>query len=360
MHTKQKILQISKERLKLVGFAIFFNILLAGSVCGTFAWYTYATRTGFEKEYHGTTVGDLGSLQAGIVSNVQLEEFVDYELAEDSTTLEDEGKYIYWCRPIIKASTINYVASNNGYATTSIEPVTSANYDGTSQFHLYRNPTYRDPYEVNEHNYALKNKYVFIPFVFRYEDIDSPGHYTSNQEIFFSGCDFEAHVGGENISKGVRLCLDNHKETYIINPSAEEEGTNNVGGVLDLNGDGFFDFNEETNREIIYGQSVYSEYLDTPTENDGDIPFAEITAFHSNHKKDVYALNEETYVPETVSYMTLEKFVTNALAATVTDADYHNLGCLDFYIYLEGWDLNVINQNAGAGFNMDIAFGVIL
>ena len=360
MHTKQKILQISKERLQVLGFAIFFNVLLAGSVCGTFAWYTYATRTGFEKEYHGTTVGDLGSLQAGIVSTVQLEDFIDYELAEDSTTLADENKYVYWCRPIIKASTINYVISKNGYASTKLEPVTSASFDGSDEFHLYRNPTTNNPYSVEDHDYADPGRYIYIPFVFRYEDIDSPGHYTDNQEIFFSGCDFEPEQNGKNAYKGVRLFVSDKTTGYIINPNVEVDGVNQVGGILDLNGDGFYDYDEETKKEVIYGQSIFSEYLENPTEEDGTIPRSDITAFEANHKKDVYALNEETYEPEIVSYTTLEKFVTKALSVSTTSAEYHHLACVDFYIYLEGWDLNVINQEAGVSFNMNIKFGVTL
>ena len=359
MHTKQKILQISKERLSVIGFAIFFNVLLAGSVCGTFAWYTYATRTGFEKAYHGTPVGDLGSLQAGIVSDIQLEEFADYELAEDEMTLADEGKYIYWCRPVIKASTINYVLNSNGYATSNLEPVTSANYDGTQDFHLYRNPTFRDPYELNDHNYAQRERYVYIPFVFRYEDIDSPGQYTIGQEIFFSGCDFQPEEDGTDIYKGVRIFVSDKQTGYIISPSADENGINNVGGILDLNGDGFYDYDED-DYEIVYGQSLFSEYLSDPTESDGTIPRSEVTTFDANHKHGKYALDENTYEPDTVSYTTLERFITKALPVSVTRADYHSLACVDFYVYLEGWDLNVINQNEGSGFDLTIKFSVTL
>ena len=363
MHTKQKILQLSKERITVFGFAIFFNILLAGSVCGTFAWYTYATRTGFEKEYHGTTVGDLGSLQAGIVSNVQLENFVDYELAEDSTTLADEGKYIYWCRPVIKATTINYVISNNGSSTTQIDTVTSANYDmegDASNFHLYRRPTHGANYSISEDCYANPLDCIYIPFVFRYEDIDNPGHYTSGQDIFFSECDIELDETSKDCYYGTRFFLSDKTKGYIVAPFYEEDGNNAVGGILDLDNDTYYDYDKETNHEIIYGQSQFYEYSNEPLEADQVMPEEFRDSFHASHKEGIYALNEETYVPESVSYLTLDHFLNRSIAPTTTNENYHNLGCLDFYMYLEGWDLHVINKEEGAKFNMEIAFSVSL
>ena len=46
----------------------------------------------------------MGSLQAGLVSDVRLDEFLVYDLAEDDHTLADEGKYVYWCKERIEAS----------------------------------------------------------------------------------------------------------------------------------------------------------------------------------------------------------------------------------------------------------------
>ncbi len=67
----------------------------------------------------------MGSLQAGLVSDVKLENFLDYDLAEDDRTLAEEGKYVYWCKEHIEARTINYVLSCNGYATFYQHPVTT-------------------------------------------------------------------------------------------------------------------------------------------------------------------------------------------------------------------------------------------
>jgi len=361
MRTKQRILQISKTRLLTFGLAIFFNILLAGSVCGTFAWYTYATRTGFEKQYHGTTVGDMGTLQGGLVSDVELPDFLDYDLAEDKTTLEEENKIIYWCKEKIEARTINYVIGNNGSSTTKVDPVTTGSNDIVSpdDFHLFKNPSFLSDYSLDDQSYAKTSSYVYIPFVFRYEDPDSIGTYTPNKPIYFTSCDIEMSENsyGREMYKAGRLYVSNRTTGYIINPTATSNGFDKVGGILDLNGDGFYDYDDDM-KEHIYGQSISSRYLDDPTPIDGTIPEEERTSFVANHKQGVYALDEETYESEIVSYENMDSFMNKSKSVTVTDENYHNLGILDFYIYIEGWDLHVINQNAGAGFNMDIKFEV--
>lgn len=361
MRTKQKILQLSKERLQVISFAIFFNVLLAGSVCGTFAWYTYATRTGFEDPYHGTTVGDVGSLDIGLVSNIQLSEHESYELTEDAETLSDEGKYIYWCNSDpVQATTINYVLNSNGSATTTLHPVTSGAFDMSSDpsyFHLYRNPHFLDSYAIDAADYAEQTDYVFIPFVFRYEEAEEPGQYVADKEIFLSKCNVETDVDGKEIYKSVRVFTSNNNKGYLINPTADADGKNDVGGILDLNKDGFYDF-DDFMYEKVYGEYEYYEYLSTPTEESGTLSEEETNSFVSNHRQGIYAVNEENFVPKTVSYKCMKQFADKEQSVSITDGSYHNLACLNIYVYSEGWDLHVIDQEEGAGFNLDLSFEV--
>lgn len=359
MRTKA-ILQISKSRLLTFGFAIFVNVILAGSVCGTFAWYTYATRTGFEKEYHGTTVGDMGSLQAGIISEVRLSDYTNYELTEDSTTLLSEGKYIYWCKEIVKAETINYVISNNGSATTQMYPVTSASYDdfdNPNSFQLYRDPTPKNNYTVgNSNDYAASFNYVYIPFLFRYEDEDHPGQYLANQVIHMTHCNVETTVEDKELYKSVRVYANNGEHGYLINPTAEQDGVTKVGGILDLDRDGFYDYKDDY--EFIYGESIASNYLDDPTESSGTIPEDEITSFVANHKRGVYALDEDNYQAKTVSYHSLSKFTSKEVSITTTTESYYNMAKCFLTIYFEGWDQHVVNKELGSGFNLDLEFEI--
>ena len=363
MRTKQKILQVSKARLLTFGFAILFNTILAASVCGTFAWYAYATRTGFEKQYHGVTLGDTGSVGAGIISNVVLDEYEQFELIEDKETLADENKIIYWFGNELLPEGLNYIIGQNGSATSVLHPVTTGSdavFGSDDDFHLFRSPAYLRDYKINEDYYAEKEDFVFIPFVFRYKNPDISPDFIPNRNIFFKECELEVNENNpeSEIYKSVRVCADNGTSRYLINPSADSDGFNAVGGILDLNKDGFYDYFSD--EEFIYGETEHYDINSDYTENDGTLSEENRTTFLSNHKAGVRALNESTFAPSTIGFNSMRTFVNGNTPVTITDANYHNLARLDFYVFVEGWDLHVIDQEIGLGFNVNINFGVAL
>ena len=362
MRVNRSFFNIAKERLIMLATAILFNVSLAAIVCGTFAWYTYAARTGLEKQYHGTTVGDTGSLQAGLVSDVKLDDFLDYDLAEDSRTLADEGKFIYWCKEKIEAETINYVVRKNGYATTILNPVTTSEFDystaGINDFTLYTRPTYRKNYDTHSLGFiAEKSAYSRLNFVFRFEDVDQIGEYLPNYDIFLYSCNLEATDEGREIYKAARFYFRNGYESYLINPTSLADGRTAVGGILDLNADGFYDY-DGGGYEIVYGEAFGYNFKPEVTSEDGNIPWEETTTFTSNHKKDIHAIDEETLEPKYVNYISIDRFTSRAKAISKTDPNYHNLGRFDLFIYYEGWDTHLIDSEGGYGFNLDLAFGV--
>lgn len=346
------------------GAAILFNVTLAASVCGTFAWYTYATRTGLEKQYHGTTVGDMGSLQAGLVSDVRLENFLEYDLAEDDRTLADEGKIIYWCKERIEPDTIAFVVEANGYASSGQLPVTTGEFDfesdNPSDFELYRRPAYKENYSTSDPgDVSDKSAYTRLNFVFRFEDIDNIGEYLPGYDVFLSRCDLETSDPEHEIYKSARIYFRNGNEHFLINPTSETDGEDIVGGVLDLDQDGFYDYDDD-GFEILYGEANFFEYNTETTAEDGDLPWRERDTFIANHKKGVYAVNEESIDPKSVKYININRFISKSKAITSTDPDYHNLGRFDMFIYFEGWDRHLVDSEQGYGYNLDLTFSVQL
>lgn len=363
MRTNHKILNIAKSRLISFSAAILFNISLAAIVCGTFAYYTYATRTGLQKEYHGTTVGDIGSLQAGLVSEVQIEDCFDYDLTEDARTLADEGKFIYWCLETISARTINHVLEANGYATTEMYPVTTGAFDSETQspdsFKLYKSPSYLRNY--NKHNIthvADTFNYSVLDFVFRFEDVNNIGQYLTGYNVFLSRFQIETAEEGHELYKSVRFYYTNGYEGHLINPTSRVNGTDIVGGVLDLNADGFYDYFDYSSEEIVYGEFDHCDINSTKTLEDDNLDPEGLDSFNAKHKGGVYALNESTFVPKTVNYLGIDRLTSRAEPITFTDPDYHNLGHFKMYLYFEGWDRHVINKEIGFGYNLDLSFSV--
>lgn len=361
MRIKQKILTLSKSRILTLGFAIFFNIALAGSVCGTFAWYSYATRVGFAEKYSGTTASlTSGYLRIGLLSNHYLFEYNKYNLEIDNSIYNDSGKFIYWCKDNrLQSNAINYVVDSNGYGTTSIEPTTTGSNNSIAQYgyHLYRKPTHHNNYQLNPSNYASEKSYVKIPFIFSI--VQDNGErigtniFLSNAVLSTSNDDLD---GGE-VHKAVRMLISNKNGTYLCNPSSEKDGTNIVGGILDLDLNGFYDYDYNTNKEIVYGEFSGSyEYEENPTAVDGTLSEEERTSFISNHQHGIYAVKEETLTPRIVSFLGTSHFYGGQIPVAVIDSHYGELSVCEITVFMEGWDRHVIDQEQESAFNLELTF----
>jgi hypothetical protein len=55
-----------------------------------------------------------------------------------------------------------------------------------------------------------------------------------------------------------------------------------------------------------------------------------------------------------------QQFVDHTIALTYPEESFGNYAFLNAKIYLEGWDLSIINPNVGAQFSLDLSFEVIL
>ena len=117
---------LSKNSIAALVTASFFTFALAGTTCGTFAWFMYASRA--SATFNGVTIG-AGELQVGIVSEVEVSDYANYGLTEDTSI---PGQRIYWFGTgEMSAETINYVIGANGSATNRLYPITSGKYSST-------------------------------------------------------------------------------------------------------------------------------------------------------------------------------------------------------------------------------------
>ena len=346
-----------------MGLAIGFNVTLAGLVCGTFAWYSYAARAGFESFYQGTTASTMGYLEIGLVSDYYLPEWDTFNLTLDTNFSSNYvHKYVYWCNGNnLRATAINAIARLNGYGTNIIEPTTSGSDDSIEQngFHLYRKPSMNNDYSISSHDYAEKNAYVHIPFVFRTSRSDD-GSETMNSSVYLVGINLytsNSKMNNGQLHHAVRFYINHLNDSYLVAPSHDDDGTNEVGGILDLDLNGFYDYDEESFKETVYGEyeGTY-EYESSPRESNGTLPESERTSFLANHQKGVYALDESTLIPKTVSYTGISKFTSRQYAVAVPDYRYNGLSYGEITIYLEGWDKHVIDQEQESKFNLDLSF----
>ena len=363
-----KIIEASKPRLISLGLAVIFNVTLAGLVCGTFAWYSYATRASIKDPFKGTTVANMGELQVGLVCNTRLNDCRRYGLLPHNSEEApiSNGKFLYWASTdTLSAEAINYVVSKNGYATTTIEPTTTGSDSALSTygFHLYQKPTVNKNYQISSSFYAPQSSFVSIPFVFRVggsgeieEDPDYGNVFLTNCTLYTSN---DAFDDGE-LHKAVRFYVKNKRNAVVVAPSYDEDGTNDVGGILDLDLNGYYDYDEITNKEIVYGECEEESvgYFDEPTAQNGTVSRQDITSFYSNHKQGVYAVNESTLRPKTVSYYSLSHLTSREYPVAVSDQYYEGFSYGEFLIYLEGWDKHVIDQEQNSAFNLSLSFSL--
>lgn len=362
----KRIFELCKTRLFTIGFSIIFNVSLAGLVCGTFAWYTYTTRAGFQdKIFEGTTVANSGELRIGILSWKWLND-AECQLfglqRQDEYYIQGGGrKNIYWANNNdLSPAILNYFLRLDGYATNELEPTTSSSSETIEQngFRLYRKPTWKDNYQINNsRDYSGKENYLTLSFAFKTgkndDEQQSPNAYLLSTGISTSN-DKE---GSGELHKAVRFYLQNSVGKYIVAPGYTNDGEHDVGGILDLDLNGYYD-RDDTNHEIVYGEySGEYQYENSPRASNDNIPKEEQTSFNSNHQKGVYAVDESTLHPKTVSYYGISRFTSRELAFATPDSMYGGIAIGTMTIYLEGWDQHVIDKEQESYFNLNLSFG---
>lgn len=334
--------------------ASILTLALAGITCGTFAWFNYDTRTPVS-ELNGTAIG-LNELEAGFLSEVELDQYEQYGLVKDDSNPDE---VIYWVKDHqIKPETINYVLSSNGYATNTLYPVSTLKYSKGDDFNLYSAP---DAFSKGN-EFASKDNSVQLSLVFRYRDLLSDElSYISNENIYLSKFSLKTEEENTLIHRAVRIYSDNRDGSqYLINPTASDDGSNVVGGILDLDGDGFYDCTENNGLlfEKVYGQTNDFSYKDAPESEDTLVPESDKTTFYSSHRSGTYALDE--IIPEVAEYEGFYEFRNRRKCVTTTNPNTNNLAYLDLSIFVEGWDLNVIDSQIGMQFSIELTFDTAL
>lgn len=365
-------------------------VSLVGAITSTLSWYTYISKS--TVSYHGTTINSNKQLQVGILTDLDLSElgltseYINEEdIPEIEPLIEDgidtaSGKKIAWGEPGdgLSSAQIDAYLAGNGYATDNLSPVTTRRY-ATNQANPLK--IYGSPYEYRPNNIieAEKEKYSRLPLCFRVIN-SHDGSYCQDKEVWIS----EAQVsGGENegfnVTKGVRTYFTSTEGNFIFNPTATEAGATAVAGLLDLNLNGTYDSTpsstyEGFNEEIIYGDY---EKLDGPDftyfENDSENVDINNTGkdkpyiFYSRHQSGVYGLEDyssiEIQYAEYQSLSSVAPTVNESLGIyeggrPVCKTGFNFIGFTNMYIWIEGWDNEVVNQVWSLSFNLGITFEI--
>ena len=212
---------------------------------------------------------------------------------------------------------------------------------------------------------------------YNFRIIKQSGGFATNSNIWLTDAVAETQ-GSENINEAVRVYFESTVAKYVLNPSSEETsaGETKVAGLLDLNNDGYYDYNPSTMQELVYGDYASGAVTYDTTALSDDSALTNVngvedtsrrTTFYAKHKKGVYVANisdsdKKVSVYETLATISPAVDASGYFSAgkpvTKTSSNSYGLAFLDATIYLEGWDHSVVDQAINEHFNLGLRFEI--
>ncbi len=350
-------------------------ISVVGATAGSLAWYAYSRSVTLS--FIGTSIAKSALLNVGIVDDshyIDDEHLALYELTRE----EYDNHSIVFTH---KTDGLDYRAireylRRSVYAIDMLFPLSTQarGISETGALQLYESPNYG---ETSLTKTALTSHYVRLPLAFRMSDIDG----SSIEDIDIWLTDTSVQASGENIHQAVRLFIENSQRKFLMKPAdrTTNTGSTKVGGLLDLDGDGTYDYNQTYLNEYYYGQ--YDGTLVNDTSEYGiDKEHAEYdnvngveelveSTFYAKHYEHTYCVDLEQLTPKVVEYQTFGtvKPLVDAngtyysgatgMPIATTDSD-DGVGYATFTIFIEGWDHAVVDKAAGYSFNLGLRFEV--
>lgn len=362
--------KLSKKRKAGLGLYCLFAVSLAGSICGTFAWYTYGTR--IPVYYNGVSIGDSGSLEIGLVAHKKLAKSDAEKYALEEEIIND--KIIYWSIGSFQADPLKLIQKTNGYANEFTHPVTAGVYDAEhTEFRLRNCPTNGERFLGGE-KWAPPRDYNRLEFAFRHkasggQHIDENGNviidedvYSDDYTVLLSSC---TALSNTNVHEALRIYADAYSGGYLVNPNEDYSTTLISGGRLNMGRDAYYDvekFNLDSYREFAYGEwedfnLVYKDepYPDLPKEEWLPNPKDPMT-FTAEPTPGSYGIDYTKSTFPTIQFLGKEIFRSEDVELAVPDPEYDNIAFCDIYIYLEGWDLALDNNEALNDFSFQLQF----
>ena len=351
------------------------SVALFASTAGSLAWYAYSRSVKFS--FVGTTVTKSTLLNIGIVDELNL--FTDDDLLEFELNRETDGdKTICFSKSKsgLSLKAIQKYLFNYNYAVSQLSPVTTKAraLDDQSQLDLYKSPEFSETQLLTP---AKTNDYAKIPFAFKI--INEDAEYVEGKSVWLTEVVCKAEY---NIEKSIRVFVEGTTQNFLFRPADENTGTGEtkVGGLLDLDGDGKYDYNRATYEEYLYGDFSQSPSLITtpyPDDEEHDkledingTNADEASTFLAKHQPgSTYYDSFETTPPDVAQYYkwgqvkpsigaNAQYYVGDTGIPLCTTTNGHKIGYATFTIFVEGWDHSVIDKAAGYSFNLGLKFEI--
>lgn len=333
-----------KLAVSVISFALAFTCLIGG----TYAWYVVSNTA--QANFTGKTAQASEGLSLGLVATTG-----SFAADADAT----------WMDGTIPLN-LNGRAPSKGFY-----PVTSGSYVDGSDINLYRAPEYLKP--NNQTPVTPSEGYAEFELVFKSKKLDAAIYL---DEAITSFTDSNQN---ESVLKSLRIGFESldAKTIFSPHPSRGLTESTNVGGRLDLNGDGVWDYDydlanhEDKYAEVIYGEveDGYTYTLTEPTGARTPVPYSNTDVFNAKSVKNNQYQKGTEYVESCTAKTQVSHgskyYVHNATDTTANHplvktskkiGDYY-YGFLNVTIWLEGWDPTcLVDRTAKQEFSYNFGF----
>ena len=352
---------------------------IIGSTAGSLAWYAYSSSTRIS--FVGTSVAKSVLLNVGIVDNnhyISDEKVEQYKLERE----EIDSKSIVFSKSTngLDYRAISEYLKGSQHASNQLFPLTTRsiglNLNPSDSFKLYKAPNYG---ETNLTALADISDFVEIPFAFKVDTVGTSGVVAT--DVWLTESSITA--SGQNIDQAVRVYINNGQRSFIFKPADKTmtNGATNVGGLLDLEGDGTYDYDKLDQKEYYYGESNIDPQDYTWSVDEYGIPYDEAdfdnvnhvtntsdkSTFYAKHNFEAKTIDLTGVTPLTAGYHSFGTIkpmtdingnhyegATGYKIATTSPVS--GVGYATFTIYIEGWDNVVIDKAVGYKFSLGLRF----
>ena len=360
----------------LLGAAL-TTVGIIGATAGSLAWYAYSRSTKFS--FIGTSVAKSALLNVGIIDDAGTPALSDEFIARYNLEREEyDGHSIVFTHATdgLDYRIISEYLFNSGYASSLLFPLTTQArvISDQSQLYLFESPVYGSTTISTD---ADIQHYVQIPLAFRMDD----GNGGSLHDIDVWLTDVSVKASGEKIDQALRVFVENSQRKFLMKPAEKTalSGSTKVGGVLDLDGDGTYDYNLGNGKELYYGQysgtltHAADEYgIDkehAPYDNVNGVEDERQSTFYSKHAEHAKVADLTNVTPFVAEYETFASvkpsinangdYYEGATGKKITTTNSTDgVGYVTFTIFIEGWDHVVVDRAANYSFNLGLKFEV--
>ena len=369
---------MKENKKRSLGFglvAIATAMAMLASTAGSLAWYAYSRSVRFS--FIGTSVAQSALLNVGLVDNEGY--FSDDDLVEFELTKErHDDNWICFSnsRSGLSVKAIQKYLFNSNHAVSRLFPVTTQARSllDQSDLQLYKAP------EAAETQFTIGAKdtdYSVLPFAFKI--INEDAQYVEGKQVWLTESVCKAEL---NMEKAVRVFVEGTNKKFLMRPADQQNdtGKTKVGGLLDLDGDGAYDYDKSSMLEYCYGQfdgtpsHSSTPYPDDPEHDvcvdvNGTGDSDEQSTFYAKHYPNSYIGDYSSAPPLEAEYYCFgavkpnmrengQYYVGDSGIPIASTSSGSKIGYATFTIFIEGWDHALIDKVEGLSFNLGLRFEI--